>query len=118
MKLIRSITVALVVKGVLTIVTFGIKLPAGIFIPTLGVGACCGRILGVFLQMVEVRIWGTSTIIPGVYAMVGAAAALSGATVGPITLMRGHRKVADSCCSVQRSPLLSSCSNSQTLSHT
>jgi chloride channel 3/4/5 len=32
----RAIGTALVVKGVLTIVTFGIKLPAGIFIPTLG----------------------------------------------------------------------------------
>jgi len=44
--LIKAITVALVVKGALTIVTFGIKVPAGIFIPTLGVGACAGRILG------------------------------------------------------------------------
>ena len=34
--LIRSLVIALVVKGVLTIVTFGIKVPAGIFIPTLG----------------------------------------------------------------------------------
>lgn len=32
----RAIGIALVVKGALTIVTFGIKLPAGIFIPTLG----------------------------------------------------------------------------------
>jgi chloride channel 3/4/5 len=39
---IRAIGVALVVKGLLTIVTFGIKLPAGIFIPSLGVGACAG----------------------------------------------------------------------------
>ena len=38
--LAQSIGVALLVKGALTIVTFGIKLPAGIFIPTLGVGAC------------------------------------------------------------------------------
>jgi chloride channel 3/4/5 len=34
--IVRAIGTALVVKGVLTIVTFGIKLPAGIFIPTLG----------------------------------------------------------------------------------
>ena len=33
---IRAIFVALVVKASLTLVTFGIKLPAGIFIPTLG----------------------------------------------------------------------------------
>jgi chloride channel 3/4/5 len=34
--LMQSLTIALVVKGVLMIVTFGIKVPAGIFIPTLG----------------------------------------------------------------------------------
>lgn len=33
---IGAIFVALLVKGALTIVTFGIKVPAGIFIPTLG----------------------------------------------------------------------------------
>ncbi len=36
LPVIRAIATALVVKGALTIVTFGIKLPAGIFIPTLG----------------------------------------------------------------------------------
>jgi H+/Cl- antiporter ClcA len=35
-NLMKSIAVALAVKGVMTIVTFGIKVPAGIFIPTLG----------------------------------------------------------------------------------
>jgi chloride channel 3/4/5 len=33
---INAVAIALVVKGLLTIVTFGIKVPAGIFIPTLG----------------------------------------------------------------------------------
>ena len=32
----RAIGTAMLVKGALTVVTFGIKLPAGIFIPTLG----------------------------------------------------------------------------------
>lgn len=36
---IRAISVALIVKAVLTCITFGIKLPAGIFIPTLGGGS-------------------------------------------------------------------------------
>ena len=43
---IGALLVALLVKGALTIVTFGIKVPAGIFIPTLGGGsksvAACG----------------------------------------------------------------------------
>lgn len=36
MPVISSIFAALVIKSVLTLITFGIKLPAGIFIPTLG----------------------------------------------------------------------------------
>src|SRR5687767_4050599 len=51
----RAIVIAMVVKGALTIVTFGIKVPAGIFIPTLGVGACAGRLLGIGMQMLQLR---------------------------------------------------------------
>lgn len=89
---IRAIAVALLVKGGLTIVTFGIKLPAGIFIPTLGVGACMGRILGLSVQWLSLtnpNLWmfescgrnNTQCVVPGVYAMIGAAATLSGVTV-------------------------------------
>ena len=39
LPVVGAIAVALVVKGALTIVTFGVKLPAGIFVPSLG-GAC------------------------------------------------------------------------------
>jgi chloride channel 3/4/5 len=49
----RSIFEAMIIKGALTLVTFGIKLPAGIFIPTLGVGACAGRILGIWIQWMQ-----------------------------------------------------------------
>jgi len=92
----RMIAVALVVKAALTVVTFGIKLPAGIFIPTLGVGACAGRIVGLTVQYARWR-WPTSPvfascqanatcIIPGLYAMVGAAATLSGVTRTTVSL--------------------------------
>ena len=67
-------------KGLLTVVTFGIKVPAGIFIPTLGVVTCFGRIVGLAVQYWQ---WKTPTsaivsacrgdenyMIPGVYAMV------------------------------------------------
>lgn len=52
---IQSILVAMIVKAVLTVITFGIKLPAGIFIPTLGVGACAGRIIGIGIQWLHMR---------------------------------------------------------------
>lgn len=51
----RAILVAMVVKGALTIVTFGIKVPAGIFIPSLGVGACAGRVLGIWIQWLQIQ---------------------------------------------------------------
>ncbi|KAF8134644.1 chloride channel [Boletus edulis] len=91
-----TILVAMLIKGALTIVTFGIKLPAGIFIPTLGVGACAGRILGIVVRHIQWRYpncLGFSfcddnkdCVVPGLYAMVGAAAALSGVTRTTVSL--------------------------------
>ncbi|THH02264.1 hypothetical protein EW026_g572 [Hermanssonia centrifuga] len=96
LPVIYAITVALLVKGALTIVTFGIKLPAGIFIPSLGVGACAGRILGILVQWMQYSYPSNpmfrscngdlNCVIPGLYAMVGAAASLSGVTRTTISL--------------------------------
>ncbi|EJU02325.1 clc channel [Dacryopinax primogenitus] len=93
---LSAIGVTLLVKGALTIITFGIKVPAGIFIPTLGVGACFGRIVGLALQTLQAQRpdlpvfgfckQGEDCIIPGVYAMVGAAATLSGVTRTTVSL--------------------------------
>ena len=87
----QAILVAMLMKGALTIITFGIKLPAGIFIPTLGVGACAGRLLGIAIRHLQWRYpngvffsfcgGNKDCVISGLYAMVGAAAALSGVTV-------------------------------------
>jgi chloride channel 3/4/5 len=95
-SVMKMIAVALVVKAALTVVTFGIKVPAGIFIPTLGVGACAGRIVGLAVQYARWR-WPAASVfsscgeiehcvIPGLYAMVGAAAALSGVTRTTVSL--------------------------------
>ncbi|KAA1473891.1 hypothetical protein DENSPDRAFT_780653 [Dentipellis sp. KUC8613] len=93
---VRAIFTALVIRAALTIITFGIKLPAGIFIPSLGVGACAGRIMGILIQYAQWR-WPKSSlfnvcggdmdcVIPGLYAMVGAAASLSGVTRTTVSL--------------------------------
>ena len=55
LALIQSIFLAMMVKAILTVITFGIKLPAGIFIPTLGVGACAGRIIGIGIKWFQMR---------------------------------------------------------------
>jgi chloride channel 3/4/5 len=78
--LIRAIGIAMIVKGLLTIVTFGIRVPAGIFVPSLGVGACFGRIVGLAIQSWQwkhpdselFRSCGgdENCMVPGVYAMV------------------------------------------------
>lgn len=95
-NVIMAIFVAMIVKGALTVVTFGIKLPAGIFIPTLGVGACAGRILGILVQWMQFSYpespvfrgcgGDLNCVIPGLYAMVGAAATLSGVTRTTVSL--------------------------------
>ncbi|KAF9519196.1 hypothetical protein BS47DRAFT_1370811 [Hydnum rufescens UP504] len=95
---ITAIAAAMFIKGALTVITFGTKVPAGIFIPSLGVGACFGRIVGLLIQYLQwyhpkhpmfdvCRSMGDNDcVIPGLYAMVGAAAALSGVTRTTISL--------------------------------
>ncbi|KAF5370652.1 hypothetical protein D9758_001997 [Tetrapyrgos nigripes] len=94
--IIQGILVALIVKGALTVVTFGIKVPAGVFIPTLAAGACAGRVMGITMQyfqynypnapLFKVCNGDLDCIIPGLYAMVGAAATLSGVTRTTVSL--------------------------------
>lgn len=66
-----------VVKLVLTIITFGIKVPSGVIIPSLDAGAFFGRLVGQALS---------PSISPGIFAMVGAAAFLAGVSRMTISL--------------------------------
>lgn len=63
-------------KLVLTIITFGIKVPSGVIIPALDAGALFGRLVGQAI----------GTISPGIFAMVGAAAFLAGVSRMTISL--------------------------------
>ncbi|KAJ1565865.1 hypothetical protein HK096_008331, partial [Nowakowskiella sp. JEL0078] len=84
-------------KFFLNILTFGLKIPAGIFIPTMVVGACVGRILGMMVLVLQEAFpnhpfFETCTanvpcVIPGVYAVVGAASALTGVTRMTVSLV-------------------------------
>ncbi|KNZ57872.1 uncharacterized protein VP01_2051g2 [Puccinia sorghi] len=99
-QLIFSIGIAVVLKFLITAVTFGIKCPAGIFVPSLCIGAMMGRILGygveyayfihpelpVFQFCDPSRPFGQSCVLPGVWAMVGAAAMLAGVTRTTLSL--------------------------------
>ena len=104
LPIIGALLITLIVKGGLTVITFGIKLPAGIFIPTLGVGACAGRIMGILVKWIVLKSPSDSgyfafchgdldCVVPGLYAMVGAAATLSGVTVSPTAQIRTPARV-------------------------
>ncbi|KAK3326753.1 putative chloride channel protein [Apodospora peruviana] len=64
------------VKLLLTIITFGCKVPSGIIIPALDAGALFGRMIG---QLID-------SISPGIFAMVGAAAFLAGVSRMTVSL--------------------------------
>ena len=64
------------VKLILTIITFGCKVPSGIIIPALDAGAFFGRLIGQLLPAIS----------PGIFAMVGAAAFLAGVSRMTISL--------------------------------
>lgn len=98
-EIIRYLSVAFVIKSILTIVTFGIKIPAGIYMPSMVVGGLMGRIVGHVIQYLAVKypdffLFATcpeytsmeSCVTPGVYALVAAGATMCGVTRLSVTL--------------------------------
>ncbi|KAK4503259.1 hypothetical protein PRZ48_006687 [Zasmidium cellare] len=90
---------AFVVKAFLTTVTFGIKVPAGIYVPSMVVGGLLGRIVGHIVQLLTLKYPDLaffahcehdgnpeSCVVPGVYALVAAGATMCGVTRLSVTL--------------------------------
>lgn len=97
-KAIWLLMLAFVLKLALTVFTFGMKVPCGLFIPSLCLGAIIGRIVGIGVEQLAYnypKIWifsgecltGDNCINPGLYAMVGAAAVLGGVTRMTVSLV-------------------------------
>ncbi|XP_063169557.1 H(+)/Cl(-) exchange transporter 5 isoform X2 [Candoia aspera] len=93
-----QLVLALLLKVFITIFTFGMKVPSGLFIPSMAVGAIAGRLLGVGMEQLAFyhhdwlifKGWcsqGADCITPGLYAMVGAAACLGGVTRMTVSLV-------------------------------
>jgi chloride channel 3/4/5 len=91
--------IAFVIKAVLTVITFGIKVPAGIYVPSMVVGGLLGRITGHVLQYLALNyshtgLFGScdpndapeTCVVPGVYALVAAGATMCGVTRLSVTL--------------------------------
>ncbi|KAI4250457.1 MAG: hypothetical protein L6R40_000055 [Gallowayella cf. fulva] len=97
--ILRDLGVAFVIKSFLTTITFGIKVPAGIYVPSMVVGGLLGRIVGHLVQYLvfnypDASIWRQcaanggleSCVTPGVYALVAAGATMCGVTRLSVTL--------------------------------
>lgn len=98
---IRMLIMAFFIKLVLTFVTFGLKVPSGIYVPSMVVGALFGRIFAMLLQVAQSWIlsrdkssflylfeaYSASTIDLGIYSMIGAGAFMAGVTRMNITLV-------------------------------
>lgn len=98
-SVLKVLFIAFLIKASLTVVTFGIKLPAGIYVPSMVVGGLAGRFIGHSVQLFALRfshlsIFGSckptgppgSCVVPGVYALVAAGATMTGVTRLTITL--------------------------------
>ncbi|CUM56859.1 unnamed protein product [Debaryomyces tyrocola] len=111
-KELGSLIFALVVKMVLTCLTFGLKLPCGIYVPSMVVGALYGRTFAMFIQWSNYKynlnlgdqgVNGLSTSVMrficspdssnnecvdlGIYSMISAGAFMAGITRMNITLV-------------------------------
>lgn len=97
--IVRYLCIAFVVKAILTTITFGIKVPAGIYVPSMVVGGLMGRIVGHLVQYLafmhpDNAIFGNcpkgggleTCVTPGVYALVAAGATMCGVTRLSVTL--------------------------------
>ena len=97
---IASLIVATLLRTLLVIISYGCKVPAGIFVPSMAIGASFGRTVGIAVQALH-EAYPSSVffaacepdvpcITPGTYAFLGAAAALSGImhlTVSVVVIM-------------------------------
>ncbi|KAI5889245.1 uncharacterized protein SCHCODRAFT_02633974 [Schizophyllum commune H4-8] len=87
-RMVNSLFLATIIRIGLVVVSYGAKVPAGIFVPSMAVGAYFGRMVGILVRALY-RAYPQSGIFavcapdlpcitPGTYAFLGAAATLSG----------------------------------------
>lgn len=87
-SLVLSLLIATVLRILLVVISYGCKVPAGIFVPSMAIGASFGRMVGMLVQWLHESFPDSQLfsacepdipcITPGTYAFLGAGAALSG----------------------------------------
>ncbi|KAF2838655.1 CLC voltage-gated chloride channel [Patellaria atrata CBS 101060] len=98
--MVTSLAIATIIRIFLVIITYGCKVPAGIFVPSMAIGASFGRMVGILVQALHEAAPNSNffagcepdvpCITPGTYAFLGAAASLSGImhiTVSVVVIM-------------------------------
>src|SRR5205814_7968628 len=98
--MVFSLAFATVLRIFLVIISYGCKVPAGIFVPSMAIGASFGRMVGILVQTLHESFPQSAffascgpdgpCITPGTYAFLGAGAALSGImhiTVSVVVIM-------------------------------
>ncbi|KAF3384677.1 putative chloride channel protein, partial [Penicillium rolfsii] len=85
---VLSLAIATILRTGLVIISYGCKVPAGIFVPSMAIGASFGRMVGIMVQALHESFPKSAffascnpdvpCITPGTYAFLGAGAALSG----------------------------------------
>ncbi|KAF2164791.1 hypothetical protein M409DRAFT_67535 [Zasmidium cellare ATCC 36951] len=98
--MVLSLALATVLRIFLVIISYGCKVPAGIFVPSMAIGASFGRMVGILVQALHESFPNAAyfsacepdvpCITPGTYAFLGAGAALSGImhlTVSVVVIM-------------------------------
>ncbi|CUG87452.1 chloride channel protein, putative [Bodo saltans] len=91
--IVLQLLLAVLLRMIMTVLTTSCALPAGVFVPSLFIGGCLGRAVGIWTRAIVVQNHATSDwfhascgadpsscVVPGVYAIVGAAAVLGGVT--------------------------------------
>lgn len=90
--------IALALKSLLTVITFGTKVPAGVYVPTMVIGGIMGHTVGLAVEYAYYQFpssWifascgvesPSKCVVPGVYAMVCAGAVMCGVTRLSVTL--------------------------------
>ncbi|KAI8318241.1 hypothetical protein GQ54DRAFT_300610 [Martensiomyces pterosporus] len=90
LPMLELLAMALLNRASFAIITFGMKVPSGLVLPSMSIGAVFGRIVGTYMEYLT-REYATHSVfaqcpansrcvIPGIYALVGAGATLTGAT--------------------------------------
>ncbi|EGC47525.1 CLC voltage-gated chloride channel protein [Histoplasma capsulatum var. duboisii H88] len=87
-SMVISLAIATIIRILLVIISYGCKVPAGIFVPSMAIGASFGRMVGILVQALHEAFPDSKffracepdvpCITPGTYAFLGAGAALSG----------------------------------------